>query len=176
MSAVPVLGFAAWSGTGKTTLLLRLIPLLKVRGFRIGLIKKSHHDFEIDHKGKDSYELRMAGASPVMLSSSHRRAVITEHTEIRERTLAEELTHFDTAAVDLVLVEGFKLERFPKIELYRPALGKPLLFPQDDSVIAVASDTDLSLPPALPRLDLNRPEAIAEFILDRFLAHDGSLH
>lgn len=172
MNTPPVLGFAAWSGTGKTTLLTRLIPLLKGRGLNVGLIKKSHHDFEIDHPGKDSYELRMAGASPVMLSSSHRRAVITEHAEIRERSLAEELAHLDTTGLDLVLVEGYKQEKFPKIELHRPALGKPLLFLNDDTIVAIACDAELPLEPGIPRLDLNQPEAIATFILDRILAHD----
>lgn len=175
MTHPPVLGFAAWSGTGKTTLLIKLIPLLKAHGLRIGLIKKSHHDFEIDYPGKDSYELRKAGASPVMVSSSHRRAVITEHTEIHDPTLTEELTHLETDELDLVLVEGFKKESFPKIELHRPALGKPLMFPYDTSIIAVASDAELALPPTLPRLDLNRPESVSQFIIDRFLEHDRSM-
>lgn len=171
---VPVLGFAAFSGTGKTTLLIRLIPLLKSGGLRIGLIKKSHHRFEIDHPGKDSYELRMAGASPVMLTSSHRRAIITEHEHIHERRLDEELAHFDQTGLDLVLVEGFKQERFPKIELHRPSLGKPLLFPEDDSIIALATDIELSGRPNIPVLDLNRPETVARFILTEFLHQDGS--
>ncbi|MBS1213546.1 MAG: molybdopterin-guanine dinucleotide biosynthesis protein MobB [Proteobacteria bacterium] len=165
---VPVLGFAAFSGTGKTTLLKQLIPLLNSRGLHVALIKKSHHDFEIDHPGKDSYELRMAGASPVMLTSSHRRAVITEHREIRERSLEEELACLDQAGIDLILVEGFKQERFPKIELHRPALGRPLLFPDDSSIIAVATDGELAVSPEIPRFDLNEPERIAEFIIDRF--------
>lgn len=168
---VPLLGFAAFSGTGKTTLLTQLIPRVTVRGLRVGLIKHSHHDFEIDYPGKDSYELRRAGASPVMLSSSHRRAVITELPEVREPALDDELRHFDQTGLDLILVEGFKHERFPKIELHRPALGRPLLFPDDDTIIAIASDAPLPVEPAIPRLDLNDPERIAHFILDDFLAH-----
>jgi molybdopterin-guanine dinucleotide biosynthesis protein B len=171
---VPVLGFAAFSGTGKTTLLTRLIPLLKAKGLRVGLIKKSHHRFEIDHPGKDSYELRMAGASPVMLTSSHRRAIITEHKRAREPRLDEELGHFDQSGLDLILVEGFKQEKYPKIELHRPALRSPLLFPDDDSIIAVATDAELPVKPAIAVLDLNRPETVVQFILTRFLNHDGS--
>ncbi len=166
-----VLGFAAYSGTGKTTLLKRLIPLLKEKGLRVGLIKQSHHDFEIDRPGKDSHELRLAGASPVMLSSPWRRAIITEHAERRERGLAEELAYFDQASVDLILVEGYKHEPFPKIELHRPALGKPLLFPQDPSIIAIATDGPLPADPAIPRFDLNAPAAIAEFILAYLFNH-----
>lgn len=167
-----VLGFAAYSGTGKTTLLKQLIPLLKAQGLKVGLIKKSHHDFEIDKPGKDSFELRQAGASPVMLTSSHRRALITEHSELRERCLAEELAYFDLDSVDLVLVEGYKDESFPKIELHRPSLGKPLLFPQDPAIIAIACDGLLPLQPSIPLFDLNEPEAIAQFITDR-LRHNG---
>ncbi|QSA98809.1 molybdopterin-guanine dinucleotide biosynthesis protein B [Methylococcus sp. EFPC2] len=167
---VPVVGFAAWSGTGKTTLLALLIPLLKSQGWHVGLIKKSHHDFEIDQPGKDSYVLRKAGASPVMLTSSHRRAIITEHDDIRERSLSEELDFFDSTGLDLILVEGYKQEKFPKIELHRPELSKPLLFSDDDSIIAIASDAELPVAPPIPQLDLNQPEAIAAFIIQTFLA------
>jgi molybdopterin-guanine dinucleotide biosynthesis protein B len=162
---VPVLGFAAFSGTGKTTLLAQIIPLLKAEGLRVGLIKKSHHDFEIVYPGKDSYVLRQAGATPVMLCSSYRRAIITEHEDRRERSLAEELTYFDTAGLDLILVEGFKHDKdFPKIELHRASLGKPLLFPDDDSIVAIAVDAPLQHPPSIPLLDLNNPGEIADFV------------
>ncbi|BBL70851.1 molybdopterin-guanine dinucleotide biosynthesis protein B [Methylogaea oryzae] len=167
---VPIVGFAAHSGTGKTTLLRKLIPLLKARGLRVGLIKHSHHTADIDHPGKDSYELRHAGASPVMLCSALRRAMITERPTPRDPVLDEELAYFDQDAVDLILVEGFKHERFPKIELCRPALGRPPLYPGDDTVVAVASDGPLPAAPTVPLLDLNRPEAIADFILTRFCA------
>lgn len=174
---VPVLGLAAFSGTGKTTLLKKLLPRLTQRGFRVGLIKHSHHSFEIDQPGKDSYELRRAGANPVMLSSSHRRALMTEHRSPAPPALSTELAHFDQSGLDLILVEGFKRERFPKIELTRPSLGHPLLFPDDESVIAVASDAPLPLPATVPLLDLNDPAAIARFIIDEFLGHGepGSL-
>ena len=173
-TAVQVIGFAGYSGTGKTTLLKQIIPLLKHKGLRVGLIKKSHHNFEIDHPGKDSYELRMAGASPVMLSSSHRRAMITEHMDFRERGLAEELTCFDRSQVDIILVEGFKHERFPKIELHRPSLGKPLLFPADPSIIAIATDGALPITPDIPQFDINSPEPIANFILESLLDHGNA--
>lgn len=168
---VPILGFAAFSGTGKTTLLKKIIPLLRLNELSVGLIKHSHHSFEIDYPGKDSHELRRAGASPVMLSSSHRRAIITEHRVIREPTLAEELAYFDQTGLDLILVEGFKRERFPKIELHRPALGKPLLFPADDTIIAIATDAEPAVEPNIPRLDINDPEQITRFIYQEFLAH-----
>ena len=165
---VPLLGFAAFSGTGKTTLLKKIIPLLRLNQINVGLIKHSHHDFEIDYPGKDSYELRKSGANPVMLSSSHRRAIITERRGIEEPVLAEELSYFDQTGLDLILVEGFKRERFPKIELHRPVLGKPLLFPDDDTIIAIATDAELAATPDIPKLDINDPEQIAGFIWEEF--------
>jgi molybdopterin-guanine dinucleotide biosynthesis adapter protein len=166
---VPVLGFAAFSGTGKTTLLTQLIPILKESGLRVGLIKHSHHNFQIDQPGKDSFRLREAGASPVMLVSTHRRAIITEFQQIRDRVLDEELLAFDQSELDLILVEGFKASDFPKIELHRPSLNKPLLYTGDPSIIAVASDSPLDIPSAITQLDLNRPELIATFITQQFM-------
>lgn len=165
---VPILGFAAFSGVGKTTLLTQLIPLLKPR-LRIGLIKHSHHNFQIDQPGKDSFRLRAAGASPVMLVSSHRRAIITEFATPHEPNLDEQLKYLDQSELDLILVEGFKAEAFPKIELHRPALNKPFLYPHDPTIIAVATDGDFALPEYLPRLDLNHPQQIAQFILEQFM-------
>jgi molybdopterin-guanine dinucleotide biosynthesis protein B len=166
---VPLLGFAAFSGTGKTTLLAQIIPLLKQHGLRIGLIKHSHHDFQIDQPGKDSFRLREAGASPVMLISSHRRAIITEISPEREPQLDEELQLFDQSEVDLILVEGFKTELFPKIELHRPSLNKSLLYPNDPNIIAIATDSIMKTPDTLMLLDLNQPQMIAGFILKQFL-------
>ncbi|MEN8260811.1 MAG: molybdopterin-guanine dinucleotide biosynthesis protein B [Pseudomonadota bacterium] len=166
---VPILGFAAFSGTGKTTLLANLIPILRQSGLRIGLIKHSHHNFDIDKPGKDSHRLRSAGASPVMLVSRFRRAVITEYKDADEPRLDDQLALFDQSAIDLLLVEGFKKERFPKIELHRPSLEKPLLYPDDDTIIAVASDCELTLPSRLVLLDINRPGQVADFIITRFL-------
>jgi molybdopterin-guanine dinucleotide biosynthesis protein B len=166
---VPLIGFAAFSGTGKTTLLKAIIPLLKARGLRLGVIKHAHHAFAIDKPGKDSFELRSAGATTVMLSSSARRAMITELERQQEPSLAEELSHFDIDSVDIILVEGFKREPFRKIELHRPALAMPLLFPDDPSIIAIASDAPLLREAAIPLLDLNQPGQIADFIRTELL-------
>jgi molybdopterin-guanine dinucleotide biosynthesis protein B len=166
---VPILGFAAFSGTGKTTLLAQTIPVLKHHGLRIGLIKHSHHNFQIDQPGKDSFRLRAAGASPVMLISTHRRAIITEITPEREPQLDEQLKLFDQSELDLILVEGFKAEPFPKIELHRPSLNKPLLYPNDPNIIAIASDYTLETPDYLTQLDINQPEMIAAYILNQFM-------
>ncbi len=166
---VPILGFAAPSGTGKTTLLTQLIPLLKAHPLRIGLIKHSHHNFQIDKPGKDSFRLREAGATPVMLVSSHRRAIITEFETPHEPLLAEQLRYFDQSTLDLILVEGFKSETFPKIELHRPVLNKPTLYLNDPSIIAIASDQTLSLERDIIALDLNKPSDIAHFIMYDFL-------
>lgn len=161
---IPVLGFVAASGTGKTTLLTRLIPILKQNGLRIGLIKHSHHDFEIDQEGKDSFRLRKAGASAVMLVSRYRRAIITEFSQKNELRLADQLKQFDQSELDLILVEGFKAERFTKIEVYRASLEKPLLYPDDPDIIAIATDSALETPTYLTQLELNQPEKIAAFI------------
>lgn len=161
---VSILGFVAASGTGKTTLLTQLIPILKQNGLRVGLIKHSHHNFDIDQPGKDSFRLREAGASPVMLVSRYRRAIITEFTPEQEPRLAEQLKHFDQSELDLILVEGFRSEEFPKIELHRSSLERPLLFPDDPDIIAIATDEALETPDYLMQLELNHPEMIAEFI------------
>ncbi|HID50319.1 MAG TPA: molybdopterin-guanine dinucleotide biosynthesis protein B [Chromatiales bacterium] len=161
----PVIGFVAASGTGKTTLLQTLIARLKARGLAIGVVKHSHHDFDIDIPGKDSYVLRKAGAGQVMVASRQRWALMTETPDRQEDPdLADLLRHLDTGRLDLVLVEGFKHEAFPKIELHRAALDHPLLYPSDPRIIAVASDTPLPDAP-LPVLDLNDPDAVAGFLL-----------
>jgi len=166
---LPILGFAALSGTGKTTLLTQLIPVLKEKGLRIGLIKHGHHDFEVDTPGKDSFRLRAAGASPVMIVSSKRRAMITEINPEKEPRLDDQLKAFDQSELDLILVEGFKAERFPKVELHRATLNKPLLYPDDPDIIAIASDVVLEVPDYIVQLDINRPDIIAAFILNQFL-------
>ncbi len=166
---VPILGFAAFSGMGKTTLISQLLPILKQNGLRIGLIKHSHHNFEIDKPGKDSYRLRKAGASPVMLVSKHRRAVITEFSQPLEPKLDDQLKAFDQTGLDLILIEGFKAETFPKIELNRPSVNKPLLFPNDPNIIAIACDEPIAGTNHLNTLDINDPEMIAKFILTEFM-------
>lgn len=168
-SQMSVLGFAAYSGTGKTTLLTQLIPVLKRRGLRIGLIKHSHHDIEVDQPGKDSHRLRLAGATPVMLVSPYRRMVISELDPTHHLTLKDQLEAFPLRDLDLLLIEGFRHEAYPKIELHRPSLGKPLLYPDDEHIIALASDQPLITPEHLPCLDLNQIDTIADFILEHFL-------
>jgi molybdopterin-guanine dinucleotide biosynthesis protein MobB len=164
--AVPVLGIAAWSGTGKTTLLVRVLPLLRERGLRVGLVKYTHHDVEVDTPGKDSYELRAAGASPVLLASPLRQAMMTETPAGTEPALPDLIRRFRPEEVDLVLVEGFKHEAFPKIEVYRAAVGRPPMYPDDPYVLAVATDGPLDAPARVPMLDLNRPAEVADFIAD----------
>jgi len=164
---IPIIGFAAFSGTGKTTLLTQLIPILKHHGLSIGLIKHSHHNFQIDQPGKDSFRLRAAGATSVMLVSTHRRAMITEIAPPQEPRLDNQLALFDQSGLDLILVEGFKAEQFPKIAL--PSMGKPLLYKEDPHIIAIASDCPLITPGYLPQLDINQPEQIAAFILNDFM-------
>lgn len=163
---VPVLGFAAYSGAGKTTLLTQLIPQLTQTGLRVGLIKHSHHAFDIDQPGKDSYRLRAAGASTVLLVSPYRRALITDFTTPQEPELQTQLAELQRSQLDLILVEGFRHSAFPKIELHRPALQKPLLYPHDPNIIAVATDAVLTLPKELILLDLNQPAEITRFILN----------
>ena len=160
----PVLGFAAFSGTGKTTLLEKLIPQLTARGIRIGMVKHAHHAFDIDKPGKDSYRLRKAGAQQVLIASSQRQALMTENTTRQEPRLDALITRLDLDNIDLVLVEGFKHVPFPKIELHRQALGKTLLYPEDPDIIAVASD-HLADCGELPSLDINDTAAIAAFII-----------
>lgn len=167
---VPVVGFAAYSGTGKTTLLVAMLALLRERGLRVGVIKHAHHSFEIDHPGKDSFELRHAGASQMLIGSRQRWALICETPDAdRSSSLQDYLDRLDQSRLDLVLVEGFKPDAIPKIELHRPSLGKPLLCQNDASIIAVAHDAPAPLAVDCEQLDINDPRAIGEFIIERFL-------
>ena len=163
---VSVLGFAAFFGSGTTTLLVQLIPLLRNSGTRLALVKHSHHDFEMDKPGKDSHRLREAGAEQILLASPWRTAWIREGDGSTEPVLGELLDHLDTRALDLVLVEGFRHEPIPKIEIHRPALGTPLLCAEDDLVLALACDEPPAQPVDIPLLDLNDPQAIARWIRD----------
>lgn len=151
-----------YSGSGKTTLLEALIPLVVARGLRVSLIKHTHHDFDIDRPGKDSYRLREAGCTEVMLLSNTRWALMHEMRGAPEPDLATQLDLLSPC--DLVLVEGYKQATLPKIEVHRPALGKSLIYPDDEAqILAVASDVVLEL--AVPCLPLHNPSAIAAFIL-----------
>lgn len=157
-----VLGIAGWSGSGKTTLLADLIPLLVTAGLRVSTIKHAHHEFDIDQPGKDSWRHRQAGAAEVLISSAHRYALMHEHRGAPEPTLDDLVARL--SPVDLVLVEGFKASTHAKIEVWRQAVGKPMLQPQDPNVIAVASDAAIPGLP-VPWLDANAPAAVAAFIL-----------
>jgi len=161
---IPILGFAAYSGTGKTTLLKKLIPLLKEKNIRIGMIKHAHHDFDIDIPGKDSYELRKAGAEQMLVASKQRWALMVETPGQDEAQLSDLLKQLDTSKLDLVLIEGFKHVDYPKIECHRSSLEKDLIFPKDKSIIALATDQKLMINTNIPQLDLNSPEEIVKFI------------
>ena len=154
-------GFAGWSGSGKTTLIERLIPLIVARGLKVSLIKHAHHAFDVDQPGKDSYRHRHAGCSEVLVSSSRRWALMHELRGAAEPEFAELAAHISPC--DLLLVEGFKREKLPKLEVYRAEVGEPLIHPHDPDVVAIASDARIET--GLPQLDLNDPPAIAEFIL-----------
>lgn len=165
----PFVGFSAYSGTGKTTLLIKLISILSSRGVRVGMIKHAHHAFDIDQPGKDSYKLRKAGASEMLIGSVHRWALMVDAEEDHEFTLEDHIQRLDQDNLDLILIEGFKLETIPKIELVRPSLGNDLFFPNDKNVIAVATDEPLPVATELPILDINNPDEIAVFIVEHFL-------
>lgn len=162
-SHVPLLGFAAYSGTGKTTLLEALLPKLTQTGLRIGVLKHAHHDFDIDQPGKDSYRLRHAGASQMLIASRLRYAKITETPE-SEPEFEQLIAQFNQEELDLILVEGCKNIAFAKIELHREPTGKPWLYPNDAQIIAVAADTPCDA--KLPQLDINDIDAIAAFVLN----------
>ncbi|RTN94720.1 molybdopterin-guanine dinucleotide biosynthesis protein MobB [Enterobacter sp. WCHEn090032] len=160
----PVLAISAWSGTGKTTLLKKLIPALCARGIRPGLIKHTHHNMDVDKPGKDSYELRKAGAAQTMVASSQRWALMTETPDEPPLELAYLVSRMDHSTLDLVLVEGFKHETVPKILLFRSDAGHDVSeLTLDEHVIAVASD--VMLPLEVPVLNLNDVDGIAEFIV-----------
>ncbi len=164
---IPILGFCAHSsGIGKTTLLTQLIPALIAQGLRISVIKHAHHSFDIDQAGKDSYRLREAGAVQMMIGSKERWALMTElsrtpHAE-DEPSLSLLLSQMDTSLSDLVLVEGFKHEAIPKIEVHRAEMGTPLLADEDANIIAVATDELVNT--TKPQIDLNDISAVATFI------------
>lgn len=170
-----LLGIAGFSGSGKTTLLTRLIPRLRAAGLRIGVLKHAHHRFDIDYPGKDSYELRRAGAECVMVASANRDAFINEHLRDRDPCLWDALTQFEGRALDLVLVEGFRHEQFPKLEIHRhdsraAQAARGLLCAEDDSIIALATDAALEPPRGLPRLAVDDVDAIAAFVLEHCAA------
>ena len=159
-----VMGIAGWSGAGKTTLLTRLIPVLVQRGLRVATIKHAHHAFDVDQPGKDSYEHRKAGASEVIVSSARRWVVMHELGDAGEASLADLLRK--VSPCDLVLVEGFKRDSLPKIEVYRRSLGKPALHGEDQRIVAIVADE--AVPAArVPVVDINDVVAVADLVCER---------
>lgn len=170
-----IIGLAGWSGAGKTTLITKVIPVLVRRGLKVATVKHAHHEFDLDKPGKDSWLHRQAGASEVAVASSRRWALIHELRDEPEPSLAELLAKLTPA--DLVIVEGYKRQAYPKLEVHRAAVGKPLIYPDDDCIVAIASDA--ALPQAqLPVLMLDDVEAIADVLMAEALRRDqiGSLN
>ncbi|MGQ9659709.1 MAG: molybdopterin-guanine dinucleotide biosynthesis protein B [Thermochromatium sp.] len=163
---LPVLGVVAPSGSGKTTLLRRLVAALKGRGLRIGYLKHAHHGFDLDRPGKDSYEIRAAGATQTLLASRERWVLQAEnaHTD-EDPDLEAMLARFERDRLDLVLVEGFKHAHYPKIEVYRAALGRPPLYPDDPEIVALVTDDPPPVLPHPPRLPLTEIEGVVEFVV-----------
>src|ERR1022692_3959730 len=162
-----IIGLAGWSGSGKTTLIKKLIPRLLARGLTVSTLKHAHHGFDLDKPGKDSFIHRTAGATEVIISSAKRWAILHELRREPEWDLSNLVAKM--SPVDLVLVEGFKRDAFPKLEIHRAANGKPLLHPEDPHIVAIASDG--ALPAAkVPVVDLNDIEAIADLLLKHAVA------
>lgn len=162
-----VVGIAGYSGSGKTTLVERLLPALKLRGLRVSVVKHAHHNFDIDRAGKDTFRHREAGAFEVVVASDRRLALMREFE--RETVLtAHQLIAELYPGVDWVIVEGFKQSDLLKIEVWRESSGKPARYPDDDFVVAIATDSPQALPQATlrPVLDLNDPDAVAQWLLE----------
>lgn len=167
-----VAGFSGFSGSGKTHLVEQLIPALKLRGLRVSVVKHAHHDFDIDHPGKDSWRHREAGAFEVVVASDRRLALIREFEKPASLTVHHLLAELYDG-VDWVLVEGFKSSNVLKVEVWRAAAGKPARYPDDEFIVAIATDSPDQLPQATlrPVLDLNAPDAVAQWLVengDRF--------
>jgi molybdopterin-guanine dinucleotide biosynthesis protein MobB len=158
-----IIGLAGWSGSGKTTLITKVLPRLLARGMRVSTLKHAHHGFDLDQPGKDSFMHRAAGATEVVISSARRFAILHELREEPEWDLPDLLARL--APVDLVLVEGFKRDAFPKLEIHRAENGKPLIHPDDPRIVAIAAD--IALPVAtVPVIDLDDVERIADVLLE----------
>jgi molybdopterin-guanine dinucleotide biosynthesis adapter protein len=164
MLRMRVIGIAGWSGAGKTTLLAKLIPRFTARGVQVSTVKHAHHAFDVDQPGKDSHTHRMAGATEVLVSSANRWALVHELRGAAEPTLPELLAKL--APVDLVIVEGFKHGAHPKLEIYRAAVGKPPLHPDDPHIVAVASDAPIA-GARVPVVALDDVDAVADLMLAR---------
>jgi len=166
-----IIGLAGWSGSGKTTLITKLIPRLIARGVLVSTLKHAHHGFDLDQPGKDSFFHRTAGATEVIISSAKRWAILHELREEPEWNLRSLVAKM--SPVDFVLVEGFKRDAFPKLEIHRAANNKPLIHPEDPHIVAIASD--IALPQAkVPVIDLNDIETIADLLLARAVPVDAT--
>jgi molybdopterin-guanine dinucleotide biosynthesis protein B len=166
-----IIGLAGWSGSGKTTLITKLIPRLIARGVLVSTLKHAHHGFDLDQPGKDSFFHRAAGATEVIISSAKRWAILHELREEPEWNLRSLVAKM--SPVELVLVEGFKRDAFPKLEIHRAANNKPLIHPEDPHIVAIASD--IALPQAkVPVIDLNDIETIADLLLARAVPVDAT--
>ncbi len=163
-----LIGFAAYSGTGKTTLIKNVVMILKKSNYRVSVIKHAHHNFDIDQPGKDSYEIRKSGAENMLISSENRWALMHENMNNDELTLINLINLLEKIKYDLILVEGFKAESFPKIELYRKEVSKDreLLSSSDKNIVAIATEQKTKLETSLPVLDINNPQNIADFIIN----------
>ncbi len=168
----PVIGIVAYQkNAGKTTLVKSLVQLARERGLQVAVIKHAHHSFEIDHAGKDSYEMRRSGAVQVLVASRKRWALMAETPDNEDDpSLSELLNRLDMTQVDLVLVEGLRHEPIPKIEVHRASLHGPFLFPEDDTIIAVVSDYPDEIDTSLPCLDSSRPGEVLRFIEQRYIS------
>ena len=163
-----IIGLAGWSGSGKTTLITKVVPRLIARGLKVSTLKHAHHGFDLDQPGKDSFMHRAAGATEVIISSAKRFAILHELRGEEEWNLGPLLAK--ASPVDLVLVEGFKRDPFPKLEIYRKANGKPLLHPDDPHIVAIASDAPVA-DAKVPVIDLNDVDAVADVLVN----HAGPL-
>lgn len=167
-----IIGIAGYSGSGKTTLIEKLIPVLVLEGYKVSLVKHAHHEFDIDHPGKDSWRHRHAGASEVLIGSSNRWALMHELRGAPEPSLEDLLKRLSPC--DLVIVEGWKFHAIPKIEVHRKLAEKPLLFREDASVIGIATDEPLAS--ALPQFGLEDADGVAQFIVHELGLRKSPIH
>lgn len=173
--ALPILGFVGFSGSGKTTVLAKVINVLNSSGMRIAAIKHAHHHFDIDHPGKDSYVLRHAGAGQTLVASKHRWALMAETPDsLQEPQLSELVARLDQTRLDLILVEGFKHAHFPKLEVHRPSVNPQLLYPRDPDIIALLTDSksQIQSPGSIPVLDLADTSQIVRLIMNFMGKHN----
>lgn len=171
-SPFPVLGIAAWSGTGKTTLLAKVLPGLQEAGLKVGVVKHAHHSFDVDQPGKDSYKLRHAGAAPMLIASRQRFALMQETPGQAEPSLNDLLALMAFHQPDLVVVEGFKAWPIPKLVLYREGIGDPSIVNGEwVQAVAISGSPPGGLGTSIERLDLDNVEAITQWVINWAKAH-----